>query len=175
MGLDDFLDKFNWIDRVQGVLWGLTTYLPHQRSRKGRKVGEWRVDGGTREIRVDRAHTSGGDAERILERVSVGIAGKRITDREAIFLVKERQASWAEYNLLRAGAVLGPGHKMIDPENVQWAGQYAEAVPAWAQRASATSSIAAGQDAEAPTSAKAATSGKKDPEKRKRGLLNELW
>ena len=134
MGLDDFLDKFNLISRVQGAVWSLGSYLPHRASHKGRKVGPWRVDGGTREIRVDRYHTTGGQAERILKRVAIPIAGRRITSGEAIFLVRERQAAWAEYNLLRAGVALGPGHHMIDPENVRRAGQYNEAVPAWARR-----------------------------------------
>jgi len=67
MGLDDFLDKFNLLSRVQGAVWSLGSYLPHRASHKGRKVGAWRVDGGTREIRVDRWHTTGGQAEGLPE------------------------------------------------------------------------------------------------------------
>lgn len=177
MGLDDFLDKFNLISRVQGQVWGLTSYLPHRASHKGRKVGPWRVDGGTREIRVDRWHTTGGQAERILKRVNIPIAGRRITDREAIFLVRERQAAWAEYNLLRAGAALGPGHVMIDPDNVRRAGQYTEAVPAWALQDQAEGLPETEEGAEAKRSAPAeAGKGNLQAEKRKRGgLLRELW
>jgi len=134
MSLDDFLDKFNWISRAHGLLWGLTTYLPHRATHKGRKVGPWQLDGGTRQISVDRYHTTGGQAERILQRAHIPIAGRRITSREALFLVKSRQAAWAEYNLLRAGAVLGPTHKIIDPRNVAWAGKFQTAVPVWANR-----------------------------------------
>jgi len=172
MGLDDFLDKFNLLSRVQGAVWSLGSYLPHRASHKGRKVGPWRIDGGTREIHVDRWHTTGGQAERILKRVAIPIAGRRITSREAIFIVRERQAAWAEYNLLRAGAALGPGHVMIDPDNVRRAGQYNEAVPAWARR-----DLEAEREQEDPEPQPSAnaTSGKNAPEKRGKRLLRELW
>lgn len=168
MGLDDFLDKFNLLSRVQGAVWSLGSYLPHRASHKGRKVGPWRVDGGTREIHVDRWHTTGGQAERILKRVAIPIAGRRITDREAIFLVRERQAAWAEYNLLRAGAALGPGHVMIDPDNVRRAGQYNEAVPAWARR-----DIEADREEEDPEARPPERSA--PAEKRGKQILRELW
>ena len=119
MNLDDILDKFNWSDRIQGFVWSLTSWLPHRRTRKGRKVGPWRIDGGTCAIHIDREHMTGAEAERILQRAHIPIAGRRITSKEAIFLVRSRQAAWAEYILLRAGITLGPGHKMIDPANVK--------------------------------------------------------
>jgi len=134
MGLDDFLDRFNLIDRVQGFVWGLGTFLPHRATHKGRPVGPWRVDGGTRAIHVDRTQTAGGQAERILARARIPVAGRRVTDGEAIFLVKSIQAAWAEYNLLRGGAVLGPTHQIIDPRNVAWAGKFQTAVPVWADQ-----------------------------------------
>jgi hypothetical protein len=173
MGIFDVLDMFNIIDRVQGQLWGLTSYLPHRASHKGRKVGPWRIDGGTREIHVDREHTAGIEAERILKRVNISIAGRRVTDREAIFLVRERQASWAEYNLLRAGVALGPGHAMIDLDNVRRAGQYTEAVPAWAlqdQRAGLPE-----EEAERSAPAEADKSNLQEPKRKRGGLLRELW
>jgi len=173
MGLDDVLDKFNLLSRVQGAVWSLGSYLPHRSSHKGRKVGPWRVDGGTREIRVDRWHTTGGQAERILKRVAIPIAGRRITSREAIFLVRERQAAWAEYNLLRAGVALGPGHVMIDPDNVRRAGQYNEAVPAWALQDQAEGLPEEEAERSGPAEA---GKGNLQGEKRKRGsLLRELW
>lgn len=132
MGTDDILDKFNLIGRVQGLLWSLTSYLPHRKSHKGRKVGKWRVDGGVREIHIDRMQNTGGEAERVLERAHIPIAGRRITDKEAIFLVRARQAKWAELVLLRAGVALGPGHRMIDPANVKYAAGKG-AVPLWGQ------------------------------------------
>jgi hypothetical protein len=172
MNLDDFLDKFNLLSRVQGAVWSLGSYLPHRSSHKGRKVGPWRVDGGTREIRVDRYHTTGGQAERILKRVAIDIAGRRITSGEAIFLVRERQAAWAEYNLLRAGVALGPGHVMIDPDNVRRAGQYNEAVPAWARR---DLEAERSEEDPAPKPPANATSGNLQQEKRGKRLLRELW
>lgn len=165
MGIDDFLDKFNLISKAHGLLWGLTTWLPHRRAHKGRHVGPWRVDGGTRAIHVDRQHTTGAEAEAILWRAHIPIAGRRITDREAIFLVKSRQAAWAEYNLLRAGAVLGPGHAIIDPRNVTWAGKFETAVPLWA---------AGGRR---PDPGPADPPRDEHPQRKRaaRGLLRDLW
>ena len=136
MELDDFLDKFNWISRGQGFLWSLLSWLPFRHSHKGRKIGSWSIEPGVREIRVDRSITTGGEAERLLAKARIPIAGRRITSKEAIFLVKARQAGWAEYLLLRAGAALGPGHRMIDPENVRRASKHTEPVPLWSQRQS---------------------------------------
>jgi len=132
--IDDILDKFNIIDRVQGVLWGLTTWLPRRRTRKGRKVGPWRIDGGTREIRIDRTANTGGDAERALKRAHIPIAGKRITTKEAIFVVRARQAKWAELVLLRSGIRLAGSHKMIDARNIAYAAGKG-ALPLWGQDA----------------------------------------
>lgn len=170
MGIDNLLDAFNVIDRVQGVVFGLGTFLPHRKTHKGRAVGPWVVDGGTRQISVDRAYTTGGDAERILQRVNIPVAGRRVTDREAIFTVKARQAQWAEYALLRAGAVLGPTHRIIDPRNVAWAGKYTTAVPAWASDAQPQPPEEAGRSAPQPPE-RTTTTG----ESRTRRTLRELW
>lgn len=171
MGLDDFLDKFNLISRVQGAVWSLGTYLPHRKTHKGRAVGPWLVDGGTRQISVDRAYTTGGMAERILQRVNIPIAGRRITDREAIFTVKARQAQWAEYALLRGGAVLGPTHRIIDPRNVAWAGKYTTAVPAWASDAQPHPPEEAERSAPQPGE----RTNTHTTESRARRALRELW
>lgn len=130
MNMLDLLDKFNWMDRAQGLVWAMTTYLPHQRSHKGRKVGPYVIDGGVTEIHIDRAHSTGGEAERALARAHVPIAGRRVTSKEAIFLVRSRQAEWAEYVLLRAGVVLGPNHRMIDEANYSYAANKGP-VPMW--------------------------------------------
>jgi len=126
MELDDFLDKFNLLWRGQGFLWSLLSWLPFRHSHKGRKVGSWSIAGGVREI--------GGEAERLLAKAMIPIAGRRITSKEAIFLVKARQAGWAEYLLLRAGAAIGPGHRWIDPENVRRASRQQAPVPLWSER-----------------------------------------
>jgi len=134
MELDDFLDKFNLLGRGQGFLWSLLSWLPFRRSHKGRKTGSWSIAGGVREIRVDRSITTGGEAERLLKKAQIEIAGRRITSKEAIFIVKARQASWAEYLLLRGGAAIGPGHRWIDPENVRRASRHEAPVPLWSDK-----------------------------------------
>lgn len=153
MGLNDLLDKFNWIDRAQGMVWSLTSLLPHRKTHKGRKVGGWVVEPGVREIRIDRWENSGGEAEELLKRAHVPIAGRRITDREAIFLVRSRQAAWAELLLMRGGIALGPRHQMIEPANVRYAAGKG-AVPLWGQTpadAAGVTATGAGQKAGAKT------------------------
>jgi len=61
---------------------------------------------------------------------------------------------------------------MIDPDNVRRAGQYNEAVPAWARR-----DLEAEREQEDPEPQPSAnaTSGKNAPEKRGKRLLRELW
>lgn len=132
MNLDDFLDNFNLIDRAQGLLWGLTSWLPYRCSHKGRKEKKWRVDGGTTEIRIDRMTNTGGEAERILAAACIPIAGRRIRAQEAIFSVKTRQAAWAELILMRARVRLAANHKMIDPDNARYAAEKGP-VPLWGQ------------------------------------------
>lgn len=130
MNLDDFLDHFNLIDRAQGILWGLTSWLPRRKSHKGRKVGALRIDGGTTEIRINRLTNTGGEAERILAAAHIPIAGRRIRAKEAIFVVRTRQAAWAELLLLRAGVHMSEHHQMIDPANVKYAAGKG-AIPIW--------------------------------------------
>ena len=117
----DLLNKFNVMDMAQGWLWSLTSWLPHKRSHKGRKIGKLRVEGGVRWIRVDRSATSGSEAEAILKAAHIPIGGRRITSQEASFLVRARQAAWAELILLRAGVKLAENHKIIDPHNISYA------------------------------------------------------
>jgi len=131
MKLDDLLDKFNLISRADGLIWSISTLLPHRRSHKGRQAGPWRIDPGVREIHIDRMHSTGGAAERLLREAHIPIAGRRITADEAIFLVRARQARIAEYRLLRAGFTFGPRHRWIDPRNVQWAARHQAKMPVW--------------------------------------------
>lgn len=94
----DILDLFNLIDRLEGLLTGL------RYGDMGRTV---RLDG--------RAGWTGAQAEELLRRYGVVVYGRRITSREIIFQVKNRQARWAEHVLLRAGAPVVSGE--IDASN----------------------------------------------------------
>lgn len=170
MDAGDILDKFDLIDRAQGWLWAITSWLPRRKSRKGRKVGKLRLDGGVREIRIDRMKNTGGEAERVLEKAHIPIAGRRITSKEAIFLVRARQAAWAELNLMRAGIQLGPGHRLIDQRNVGYAAGK-DTVPLWgsAPREAFPQSIAA-DDCPARASA---TKPRRNPQPQRRRTLRE--
>lgn len=134
MRLDDFLDKFNWIARLMGVLPFVASFLPYRKSHKGRKVGPYVVDGGMWEIHID--STCGSDwtgayTERFLNARHIHVYHPlRVTTDEFIMSVKRRQAAWAEYQLARAGAPFGKGHRWYDKRNAQWSANQ-EAVPMW--------------------------------------------
>jgi hypothetical protein len=128
MTLDDFLNKFDWINRVQGFLWSLTSWWPRRRSHKGRKVGGLRIDGGVKRIEVDRQHSTGMQAERALQRAHIPIAGRGVTSKTAYFLVRSRQWKWALYVLLRAGVVVS---SPVPADVARWAGGQVGPVPIW--------------------------------------------
>lgn len=117
MGLDDFLDKFNVIDRAQGLIASIMR-TPYRKSHKGRKEAKLRLDPGACELHIDRTQNTGQEAEDVLAAAHITVFGRRMTDNEYILSVKARQGRIAELRLLRAGIALGPGHKMIDPRNV---------------------------------------------------------
>lgn len=117
MGLDDFLDQFNLIDRAQGLIASIVR-TPYRKSHKGRKEKKLRLDPGACELHIDRTQNTGQEAEDVLTEAHITVFGRRMTDKEFILSVKPRQGRIAELRLLRAGIVLGPGHKMIDPRNV---------------------------------------------------------
>lgn len=115
--MDDFLNKFNLIDGFHGVIGFILSLRPKRKTHKGRKVGPWLVQPGMTEIAVDRSVSTGADAEGILAEVGIPVYGRRITNREAIFLVRSRQANWAEYNLAHRGVIFGPSHRVINARN----------------------------------------------------------
>lgn len=98
------VDKFNLIDRVDGVLAGLFNI------RRG----------GVVELKVSRyGSISGNDCAHILRQYHVPVRGRRVTSDHFIFSVRKQQARWAEYILRRAGASLDG--KPVDQRNVRWA------------------------------------------------------
>lgn len=112
----DFLDLFNWIDRAEWLVMAL-------RYRDlGRTVKVEHVDGQT-----------GAGWEALLKRYHVVIYGRRVTSKYLVFRVKTRQAQWAEYLLLRAGA---PVVTRFDARNTAWAGRHTPGSmpPAWRDR-----------------------------------------
>ncbi len=61
---------------------------------------------------------SGVEVEQLMRRYGIRVWGREVTDPETIsFLVKERQALWAEYLLCRAGVPLVS--PLLDPRNAQ--------------------------------------------------------
>lgn len=135
MDLDTFLDKFNWIDRVEGLLYGATTLLP-SRNLRGRII----ISPGLFEIHTERYNKdgvidyTGGDAERELARFSIPVHGKRVTGKEFIFVVPRVHAEHAEYILCRKGIQMGPDHVWFEPRNAQWAARHSDPQPAWSDR-----------------------------------------
>ena len=83
----DFLDTFNFIDRIQGALaamyygGGVHTFkIEHEEKRVAQNF------------------------EDMLRKRGVAVFGRRVTSKYLIFSVKARQARWAEHILIRAGA-----------------------------------------------------------------------
>ena len=112
----DLLDAFNLIDRVEGLIMGLFY----------RDMG--------RTVRVLHSEeATGNEYEALLKRYHVVVYGRRATSKYLIFQVKTKQAKWAEYLLLRAGA---PVVTTFDHRNVKWAGRHApgKLPPAWQDR-----------------------------------------
>lgn len=116
MILLDLLDMFNLLDRIEGFVMGL----------RYRDMG--------RTVRI--AHSDGQTGqgwEDLLRRYHVVIYGRRVTSKHLIFSVKTKQAKWAEYLLLRAGA---PVETSFDGRNAAWAARHpaGQLPPAWKDR-----------------------------------------
>lgn len=114
----DFLDMFNWIDRAEWLVMALryrdlgrTVRIEHAQPDKSGKTP---------------AAQTGEGYEALLRRYGVVIFGRRVTSKHLIFSVKTKQAKWAEYLLLRAGA---PVVSTFDHRNVGWAGKHGGTLP----------------------------------------------
>lgn len=146
MSLDDFLDTFNLIDRIEGWVssvvhadWksaaktplGLGFAVELTRSVVG--AGAW-----TFEVPRDSGWT-GADVESLLLHYGIIAWGRRVTGQNFVLSVKERQANWAEYLILRRGIPLDS--PLFNPDNAQYTKKYApgDRPPAWADRGSAVS------------------------------------
>jgi hypothetical protein len=148
MNLDDFLDAFNLIDRVEGFAASIL-YFDRRRAAAGAPVlgmatelmrsasglGSW-----TFHIARDGAFT-GGDVERLLNHYAIPVWGRRLTGLHYVLSCPRRQANWAEYLILRRGMQLdGP---LFNPNNQRYAKKYApgDQPPAWIDRGGAAAGI----------------------------------
>lgn len=135
MDLMSFLDKFDVIDKADGIVGWLLTWLPIRRSHKGRKVGGWRIAPGQVTIAVDSRHTPGATVEGYLRDANIAVCGRRITSRHCHQMqVKARQGAWAEYILLARGVQFHPSHKWIDPRNLRYTENRTTPLRLWRQR-----------------------------------------
>lgn len=67
---------------------------------------------------------SGIEVEHLLRKYGIRVWGREVTDAEEIsFLVKRKQAIWAEYILCRAGVPLTC--QLLDPRNAQYQQRHA--------------------------------------------------
>lgn len=141
MELDDFLDAFNWIDRIQGFAASLI-HADWKKAVTGAPViglaselvrGATGASSWTFHVPRDSGWT-GGDVESLLGHYAIVVWGRRITGRHYILSVKSRQANWAEYLILRRGIPLDGS--LFNPANAQYAKKYApgDRPPAWADR-----------------------------------------
>jgi hypothetical protein len=77
---------------------------------------------------------TGASIEEFLKHYAIKVWGRRITSQYFHFSVKERQANWAEYLLLRRGIPVS--RSLFDPQNAVYGQQHApgDQPPAWADR-----------------------------------------
>ena len=77
---------------------------------------------------------SGSSIEQFLNHYGIKVWGRRVTSQHFHFTVKERQANWAEYLLLRRGIPVS--RNPFNPQNAVYGQQHApgDQPPAWADR-----------------------------------------
>ena len=133
----DFLDAFNLIDRLEGILarfrhadWqgAGASGMAGEATRALAGVNAWT-------FRVPRdSDWTGAQIEALLRKYGVVVWGRRITGEHVIFSVKRRQANWAEYLLMRRGIpVDGTPFNRRNPVYGQWHAP-GDSPPAWADQ-----------------------------------------
>ena len=155
MDIDAFLRPFDLIDQADGLLRGLYFTL----RGRGSAVIEFSPPDGM----------SAADMERRLWLYKIPTYGRQVLGRvktgEGRKVLKfalrttQTQRSWAEYVLLRSGALVWNLH---DPRNATWAARHTDPPPAWAE---------GGQPPEPTTT----TANQAPTESRVRRLTRELW
>jgi len=143
VNLDDFLDTFNWIDRIEG----LASAIVHADWKAGAKgppilgvaaeLGRAANGAGSWTFHIPRdCGWTGADVEYLLRHYAVPSWGRRVTGQHFILSVPVRQANWAEYLILRRGIALDG--TLFNAANQRYAQRYApgDAPPAWVDRGS---------------------------------------
>ncbi len=129
MDLNDVPAAADQLDRLEGII---STFLNADWAGAFQRDGlvglldeffDCVVGANSPVIRVSRASSWSGRAiEQLLQRHGVKVWDRGFLDEELYFRVKRRQATWAEYLLLRAGVpVTSPP---IDPRNGAWTARY---------------------------------------------------
>ena len=141
MELDDFLDAFNWIDRIEGFASSIV-HADWRKASAGPPVLGFAAEfvrsaagAASWTFRIPRdSGWAGGDVERLLNHYAIPIWGRRVTGQHFILSVPSRQANWAEYLILRRGMTLDG--RLFNPDNARYAKKYApgDQPPAWADR-----------------------------------------
>jgi hypothetical protein len=141
MKIDDFLDAFNLIDRIEGFISSIA-HFDKKRAAAGpplvgvaAELARSTFGAGSWSFRERRdCGFTGGDAERLLNHYAIPTWGRRVTGDHYILSVPVRQANWAEYLILRRGMVLDG--RLFNPDNQRYARKYApgDQPPAWADR-----------------------------------------
>ena len=139
----DILDIFNVIDRLEGFLarfahadWAGAS----ERSGGAGMLSEFgRTAVGSNSWTFRVPHNcgwTGTDIERYLNKYGIIVWGRRVTGNYLHFSVKERQANWAEYLMLRRGIPLvGRTFNELNP-GYGLAHAPGDAPPAWADNPS---------------------------------------
>ena len=125
----DAIASLNWIDRVEGLLSSfLNADWKGAVNRTGPagiigEVGRTVVGQNRWQIYVPRSSSwSGAEIERFLRHYGIKIWGRGFAGSSIYFSVKERQANWAEYLLLRRGIPIdGP---LFNPQNAIYGAQH---------------------------------------------------
>ena len=110
--VDDILGSFNAIDLLAGIVAGIFygDVMPHRFSIPHPELDFWE--------KTQTAFWNGRGAAQILKERGVRVYWWGFSGKEVFFHVANRQASWAEYILLRGGV---PIAATVDSRNAGWA------------------------------------------------------
>jgi hypothetical protein len=126
-GILDLVDAVNILSRIEAVV-GALLY----NTRRSPRVHGVAALPSAHEIRVSRySEWSGTEVVRFLTHYGVDVWGGRTTSDHFIMYVKDRQAKWAEYLLLRRGIPVDS--VPCDSRNLTYAAAFApgSSPPAW--------------------------------------------
>lgn len=114
VGLDDFLDIFNLVDKGEGLAARAMHILP---KRIGIKYKRWVAGERMWQIRIENTNNCGGEAERALAKFGIKIYERRVRTKEHMFIIAEHQVRWAEYILSSRGIAFSGDYVFYDPKS----------------------------------------------------------